>query len=309
MNLIYDLHPSSATPRLRYLQELKPLPKSHTNRMLLKSLLPLSLLVVSTLAGPSLQYLWPSNVFSIQMQSSSHSHPFDSITSLTYNVRNSNEVVELLEEFHTTKFAFTIEELDTHPEVNVVVSFLREPLQAVTALGSDIKLKDCTAITNLLETCAVWSLSATTAPETARPYLHAINTRVHRCVETLDKVKKQQHFLEQLTQRLVDGDMGFVIGTLPLPDSASQHEAPEDDFLVRVASFHKSAFAISFKLKNWNDEKVAIDEPLANIHKFFVGTGESLAAVVAKCDVGLAEELLVLLKDCQDERERLRRLL
>lgn len=286
MNLIYDLHPSSATPRLRYLQELKPLPKSHTNRMLLKSLLPLSLLVVSTLAGPSLQYLWPSNVFSIQMQSSSHSHPFDSITSLTYNVRNSNEVVELLEEFHTTKFAFTIEELDTHPEVNAVVSFLREPLQAVTALGSDINLKDCTAITNLLETCAVWSLSATATPAAARSYLDAIDARVHRCVEALDKVKKQQHFLEQLTRRLVDGDMGFVIGTLP--------------------PFHRSAFRISFNLKKWSDERVAIDEPLANIHKFFVATCENLAAVVARCDVGFAEDLLVLLKDCQDERSRRR---
>jgi hypothetical protein len=274
--------------------------------MLLKSLLLLSLLAISTLAGPSLHYTWPSNIFSIQIESSSHSHPFDSVTSLTYSVGNSNKVVELLEEFHTTKFNFTIEELDTHPEVNAVVDFLREPLQAVTALGSNIDLNDCTAIIHLLETCAVWSISATTAPATARPYLHAINARVYRCVEALDQVKKQQHFLEQLTQRLVDGDMGFVIGTLPLPDLASQHEAPEDDFLARVASFHTSAFGISFKLKKWNDEKVAIDEPLSNIHKFFVATGKNLAAVVARCDVGFAEDLLVLLKDCQDERSRRR---
>jgi hypothetical protein len=73
-----------------------------------------------------------------------------------------------------------------------------------------------------------------------------------------------------------------------------------------VASFHTSAFGISFKLKKWNDEKVAIDEPLSNIHKFFVATGKNLAAVVARCDVGFAEDLLVLLKDCQDERSRRR---
>jgi hypothetical protein len=274
--------------------------------MLLKSLLPLSLLVVSTLAGPSLHYLWPSNVFSIQMQSSSHSHPFDSVTSLTYNVGNSNEVVELLEEFHTTKFAFTIEELDTHPEVNAVVSFLREPLQAVTALGSNINLEDCTAITDLLETCAVWSISANTTTAIARPFLQAINARVDSCVEALDKLKLQNTFLEQLTQNLVDDHMAFVIGTLPLLESASTYEAPTNDFSARVSSFQRSTFTTSRILKVWNDEKDAVDEPLAIIHKSFLRVNESLATVVARCDVGFAEELPVLLRDCQDEHERLR---
>ncbi|KAM0706025.1 hypothetical protein Q7P35_007385 [Cladosporium inversicolor] len=150
--------------------------------MSLKSLLLLSLLAISTLAGPSLHYLWPGNLVSIHMQSSSDGHPFDSFPQLTYNVRKANELVVFLEEFQTTEFRFTIEDLATHPEVNAVVNFLRGPLQVVIALGSNtnIDLDDCTAITHLLETCAVWSIPATGTPAAARPYLHTINAREHR---------------------------------------------------------------------------------------------------------------------------------
>lgn len=264
--------------------------------MSLKSLLSFSVSAIFT--GLSLDYFWPSNIVI--------DHTFYITTDLAYNISKNNEVVDYLKEFHATEFRFTTEELATHPEVNAVVEFLREPLQAVIALGSNIDLYDCTAIADLLESCAVWSISANTTPSTARPFLHAINARVHRCVDALDKVKKQQHFLEQLTQRLLDSDMGFVIQTLPPPDYTSKHEAPAHDFSSRVSSFQASAFTTSRKLWKWNVEKAAIDEPLANIQKSFIRASQSISAAVAKCDVGFAEELPVLLRDCQEERSRLR---
>lgn len=276
--------------------------------MSLKSLLLLSLLVISTLAGPSLHYPWLSNIVGIHMQSSSDGHPFNSVTHFAYNVSKINEVVDHLKEFHTTGFRFTTEELATHPEANAVVEFLREPLQGLMALGSSIDLTDCTDITDLLETCAVWSISTDTTLATARRFLQAINARVHRCVDALDKVKKQQHHLRQLRQRLVDGGMGYVIRALPLSDSTSKYEASIHDFSARVSSFQASALTASRKLRKWNNEKVEIDVPLANIHKSFVGVSQDVATAVAKCDVEFAEGLPVLLRDCQDERSRVYRL-
>jgi hypothetical protein len=273
--------------------------------MLLKSLLPLLLLAISTLAGPSLHYLWPSNIFRVSMESPPDDYPLYSATRLTENVRQINEVVDSIREFHTTEFRFTTEELATYPEVNAVVEFLRIPLQAVIALGSDIDLYNCTAITDLLETCAVWSISANTTAATARSFLHATNARVDSCIEALGKLKQQNAFLEQLTQNLVDDHIGFVIGTLPLLETASTYEAPTHDFSARVSSFQRSTFTTSRILKVWNDEKDAVDEPLAIVHKSFLRVNESLATVVARCDDGFAEELPMLLRDCQDEHERL----
>lgn len=283
------------------------MPPSQKTRMSLKNLLPLSLLAI--FAGLSLYYFSASNVSRVSVRLLPDGRPFYSIHGLAYNIRKTNEVADDIKKFHDDKFRFTTEELATHPEAKAVVEFLLEPLQEVIALGSDIDLHDCTATAHLLETCAVWSISANTAPATARPFLYATNARVHRCVEALDKIKQQHAFLEHLTQRLVDGDKGFVIANLPLPESASNQEALEQDFSARLSSFQNSAITTSWQLRDWNTckEKSGVEESLASIRKSFADTSENIAAAAGRCDVGLAEELPVLLKACSDERSLRRR--
>jgi hypothetical protein len=105
---------------------------------------------------------------------------------------------------------FTTEESAVYPQVKAVVEFLREPLQTVITLESSIEPSECSCVTRFFETCAVWSISADIDPAPARPLLHTINARVHRCVEMLDKVAQQHNLLEQLRQKLVDSDNGLT---------------------------------------------------------------------------------------------------
>lgn len=224
---------------------------------------------------------------------------------LIYNASATKQIVIQIEKFHARHFVdrrFTTEELAMHPEAKAAIEYLREPLQAVVALDSNTGLSDCKVITRPLETCAVWSISANIDPATARPFLHAINARVRRCVETLDKVMQQHSLLEQLMQRLTDGDKENVREILPLLFE-SEHEAPAQDFISRAFSLRNSAYILSWRLEEWKVKSSAVVESHSSntrIRKFLAGKREKLATVAARDDVGFAQDLSVLLRNCRE---------
>ena len=174
------------------------------------------------------------------------------------------------------------------------------------ALDSDIDISDYMDIIRSFETCAVWSISANTDPWTSRSFLHAIKARVHRCVEALDKATQQHTLVEQLMQRFVDGDIGLILETLPLLDSASEEEAKLYDFARRVSFFRSGVWVATWQLEQWNNKSSVAFETLASTREFLVGNSESLAAVAARCDGDVAEVLSMLLGNCREERSRRR---
>jgi hypothetical protein len=284
------------------------MPQNQTNKMSLKKSLSFWLLAIA--AGLSLQYFSAGNAIHALTRPPSKSPLFYTHSHLMYNASATKEIVSKVEEFHAEYFVddhFTTEELAMYSEAKAVIEFLHEPLQAILALDSNTKLLECRAITRSLETCAVWSISANTDPTTARPYLCAINNRVHRCIEALDNVMEQHNLLEQLAERLIDGDNGFVMEAPPLQDFALTHGAPVRGFSSRAFSFRLSAIVLSYRLEDWKHNNSADVESLASIREFLVGKSESLAAAVAGYDVRFAKGLPLLLENCHDECQRLLR--
>lgn len=272
--------------------------------MSLQKLLSFSLLAI--IAGLSLRYSSASNMIHNLTRSPPTSPLSYAYDYFRYNASATKEIVSEIEKFHTDHFVdsrFTTENLALYPEGKAVVEFLRESLQPVVTLNSDIEFFDCGDTIESLETCAVWSISADINLATARTFLHSINDRVHRCVKTLDKVIQHHKLLEQLMHRLVDYQ-GFVIDPLPL-DFDSEHEVPSRDVSSRPFSLRLSTFLVSRRLREWKDKNAAAVESLARVREFLVGNSEELATVVARYDVVFAKDLSVLLRNCRKEHPSL----
>ena len=276
--------------------------QSSTSIMSLKRLL-LSLLL-AIFAWRSLQYISASNTDHNLTRLPSKDLRFYSHRYFDYNDSATKEIVGEIEKFHTRHFVdshFTTEELASSPEAKAVIESLRELLQAVVTFNYNIELSECGYIIRYLETCAVWSIAANTDPATARPFLHTINARARRCAETLDKVIQQHNLLEQLMQRLTDGAEEVVIESLPVLFN-SEHEAPAQDFffLLRALAFQTSAYILSWRLEEWKVKSSAVVGSLSSICEFLAGKCEKLATVAARDDVGFAQDLSVLLRNCRE---------
>lgn len=251
----------------------------------------------------SLSYISASSTVHAYTKCPARSPLFSTYSYLEYNYSSATkEVVSEIEKFHARHFVdrgFTTEELAMHPEAKAVIGYLREPLQAVVALDSNTGLSDCKIITRPLGTCAIWSISANIDLATARPFLHAINARVRRCVETLDKVIQQHNLLEQLMQGLTDGDKEYVREILPLLFEL-EHEAPAQEFISRAFSLRTSAYILIWRLEKWKVSSSAVVGFLSSIREFLAGKREKLATVAARDDVGFAQDLSVLLRNCRE---------
>lgn len=263
----------------------------------------LSLSLLAIVAILSLPCISASNTVHINTERPPNSPLFYNYRHFGYNASATNEIVSEIETFHAKHFVdsrFTTEELAMYPEAKAVVEFLRAPLEAAIALGSNIELSNCEAVTRSLETCAVWSISANIDPATARPFLHAINGRVHRCVETLDKVMQQHNLLKQLMQRLANY-RGFSVQSLSLLSSQSNHVAAARHFSRHAYSIRLWGPILHRRLETWNGKDSAAIESFPSIRELLAGKSEKLANVAARDDDGSAQELSVLLKDCREE--------
>ena len=273
-----------------------------TSIMSLKKLL-LSLLL-AIFDGLSLHYISASNTTHELTRSPPKVSRSYTVRYFEYNASATEAIVGEIEKLHARHFVdsrFTTEELANSPEAKAVIEFLQEPLQAVVTFDSDVELK-CKYLISFLESCAVWLIAANTDPATARPLLHTINTRAHRCAETLEKVIQQHNLLEQLTQRLTDTDgvKENAVDTLSLLIE-SEREGPAQDLFLRVMSLSHPTFGLSRRLVEWNVKIPAAVESLSVIREFLAGQSEKLATVAARDDVGFAQDLPVLLRNCRKE--------